>query len=305
MLNNDKPKVVVISGTNASGKSSLGIKLALKYGGEIISADSRQIYRGFDLCCGKVNSIERAMVPHHMIDICSIGDSFSVADYQKQVLSLIPEIIERGKIPFIVGGTGLYIDSVVKGYHFEDEISSYSLREELNEKSLSELQHMLSDDAKRFLADNVSDYNNKRRLIRIIEKEKNGIELVNSFSPQLNALQIGVTWPKEILFKRIDDRLKDRIQKGMINEIRDYLEADGNANYLYSLGLEYKYIAWYIENRFDSIDAFSDDMSKAIKRFAKQQIKWFKRNPAIHWIDMTQDYYSESCRLIDYFIYES
>ena len=290
-------------GTNASGKSSLGIDLALKYGGEIISADSRQVYKNFDLCCGKVNSEERQMVPHHMIDVCSIGDSFSVADYQRQVYDLIPKIIGRGKIPFIVGGTGLYIDSIVKGYSFENEISDVLLREQLNQKSISELQAMISDEAKSFLNSNLSDFNNKRRLIRIIEKESLGVDLLKTNNPLYDVLQIGVTWPKELLYYRIDVRLEKRIKQGMIDEVKDYLSCGGNIDYLYSLGLEYKYIAWYLEGKYSSISEFSLNMSQAIKHFAKQQIKWFKRNKDIHWIDMTQDYISESCKLIDSFLY--
>ena len=301
-MNNKKHKVIVISGTNASGKSSLGIDLALKYGGEIISADSRQIYRNFDLCCGKVTAIERATVPHHMIDICSIGDYFSVADYQKQVYEIIPKIIERGKIPFIVGGTGLYIDAVIKGYLFENEAYSSALREELNEKSLTELQLMLSDKARRYLGENISDFNNKRRLIRLIEKDRNGMVLFNHFCPPYDTLQIGVTWPKELLYKRIEERLEKRIRNGMIAEVKEYLDTGGNSDNLISLGLEYKYILWYLQGNYDSIDDFSIVMSNAIKRFAKQQMKWFKRNTDIHWIDMTQDYFIQSCKLIDQFL---
>ena len=143
MSNKSKIPVIVISGTNASGKSSLGIELAKQYNGEIISADSRQIFRNFDLCCGKVTGEEKAMVPHHMIDICNIGDSFSVSDYQKQVYELIPQIIERGRLPFIVGGTGLYIDSIVKGYDFADETIDSAYRKELDEKSIVELQSII------------------------------------------------------------------------------------------------------------------------------------------------------------------
>lgn len=302
MYDESKIPLIVISGTNASGKSSLGIELAKKYNGEIISADSRQIFKNFDLCCGKVTTEEKVLVPHHMIDICNIEDSFSVSDYQKQVYALIPQIIERGKLPFIVGGTGLYIDAVVKGYNFENEIIDPGFRRGLEEKSIIELQSMLSATAVEFLSNNNSDFNNKRRLIRIIEKEKSGSPLSTNNNPLFNVLQIGVTWPKELLYKRIDERLANRIDQGMIDEVADYLKSGGNPKYLYSLGLEYKYIAWYINGKYTSIEEFSLEMSHAIKRFAKQQINWFKRNHSIHWVDMTQDYFSESCDLIDEFL---
>lgn len=302
MCGKSKIPLIVISGTNASGKSSLGIELAKRYNGEIISADSRQVFRNFDLCCGKVTTEEKAIVPHHMIDICNIEDSFSVSDYQKQVYALIPQIIERGKLPFIVGGTGLYIDAVVKGYNFENENIDPEFRKSLEEKSISELQSMLSAPAVEFLGNNHSDFNNKRRLIRIIEKEKNGCSLSVNNNPLFNALQIGVTWPKELLYKRIDERLANRIDQGMIDEVATYLKSRGNPKYLYNLGLEYKYITWYIDGKYASIEEFSSEMSHAIKRFAKQQMNWFKRNPSIHWVDMTQDYFSESCDLIDGFL---
>lgn len=295
--------LIVISGTNASGKSSLGIDLAQKYNGEIISADSRQIFKGFDLCCGKVSKEEKTIVPHHMIDICNIGDPFSVSDYQREVYKLIFQIIECGKLPFIVGGTGLYIDAVVKGYDFTDEIIDPEYRKKLDAKSLEELQSMLSEPAATHLKKNNSDYNNKRRLIRIIEKEKNGSSLLVENKPLFDTLQIGVTWPQDLLDQRIDDRLEARIKQGMIDEVRKYLENGGNSEYLYSLGLEYKYIAWYVEGKYPTIDAFFDEMSRAIKRFAKQQIKWFKRNTAIHWVNMTGNYLEESCNLIDNFLF--
>ena len=291
MINNLKYPVIVIVGTNASGKSSLGIDLAKKYHGEIISADSRQIFRGFDLCCGKVTMEERNVVPHHMIDICDIEKMFSVSEYQSRVYKLIPEIVNRGKIPFIVGGTGLYIDAIVKGYKFDQEVIDYEYRRELETKSIAELQSMLSELSRILLKNNNSDYNNKRRLIRIIEKEKSGNSLQICNNPLFNTLQIGVTWPKKELEKRIDIRLTNRIEQGMIDEIRNYLDNNGNPEKLYNLGLEYKYIAWYIEGKYKTIDEFFIEMSRAIKRFAKQQIKWFKRDTSIHWLDMTKDYF--------------
>lgn len=294
--------LIVITGTNASGKSSLGLQLAQKYNGEIISADSRQIFKGFDLCCGKVTTEERQLVPHHMLDICSVGESYSVSDYQAKVYELINDIHSRGKLPFIVGGTGLYVDAVVKGYDFKSEEINTSFRNELEQKSVSELQEMLSSNAFEYLVTNHSDFNNKRRLVRVIEKERNGSSLTANNKPFERVLQIGVTWPKEMLHQRIEERLALRIEQGMLDEVKDYLDQGGNPEYLYSLGLEYKYIAWYHEGKYDSINDFSLEMAQAIKRFAKQQMKWFKRNSDIQWIDMTKDPFAESSKLIDCFI---
>ena len=131
-------KIIVIAGTNASGKSSLAIDLAKKYGGEIVSADSRQVYRGFDLCSGKVTKEEQDQVPHHLLDVCDIEEPYSVADYQKAAYEVIDQILQRGHIPFLVGGTGLYISSVVRGYDFQEETIDAAYRNELEKKSLEE-----------------------------------------------------------------------------------------------------------------------------------------------------------------------
>lgn len=296
------PKIIVIAGTNASGKSSLAIELAKKFNGEIISADSRQIYKGFDLCCGKVTKEERAIVPHHFLDVCNIGDSYSVSDFQKEVYSIIPQILERGHIPFIVGGTGLYISSVVHGYEFKKEIIDLEFRKKLEAKPLEELQKMLPDEAVAYLNGNVSDFNNKRRIIRLLERSKNGEELAVCNCPRFDSLQLGVTWEKELLHRRIDERLRKRINQGMIEEIRQYLDTGNSAEDLYNLGLEYRYITWYITGKYSSFEEFYDDLSQAIKRFAKRQMGWFKRDRTIHWLDMEQGGFVQACGLINSFL---
>lgn len=302
MCRNDFPKIIVIAGTNASGKSSLAIELAQKYNGEIISADSRQIYKGFDLCCGKVTKEEMAIVPHHLLDICNVEDSYSVSDYQKDVYSIIPQILERGHIPFLVGGTGLYISAVVYGYEFKEENIDLEFRRELEIMPLEELQKMLSEEAVEYLNGNTSDINNKRRIIRLLEKSKNGEELEPSNHPRFAALQLGVTWEKELLNRRIDERLRKRINQGMIEEVRKYLHAGNSAEHLYNLGLEYRYITWYINGKYASFQDFYKDLSQAIKKFAKRQITWFKRDKTIHWLDMEQDSVAQACGWINSFL---
>lgn len=302
MYRNDLPKIIVIAGTNASGKSSLAIELAQKYNGEIISADSRQIYKGFDLCCGKVTKEEMAIVPHHLLDICNVEDSYSVSDYQKEVYSIIPQILERGHIPFLVGGTGLYISAIVYGYEFKEENIDLEFRRELEIMPLEELQKMLSDEAVEYLNGNTSDINNKRRIIRLLERSKNGEELGSSNHPRFASLQLGVTWEKELLNRRIDERLRKRISQGMIEEVRKYLYAGNSAERLYNLGLEYRYITWYINGKYASFQDFYKDLSQAIKKFAKRQITWFKRDKTIHWLDMEQDSVAQACGWIDSFL---
>ena len=298
-------KIITIVGTNASGKSSIGIELAKEFNGEIISADSRQVFKGFDLCCGKITDAEAKIVPHHMIDIVEIGNPFTVADYQRQTYDLIRDIEMRNKIPFIVGGTGLYINSVIYGYQFADEKIDLEYRNYLNELDVHDLQRLLPKDIYNYLSVNNSDFNNKRRLIRYLEKHRNG----ENFSPnngvfeeKYDTLQIGITWPKEILYQRIEERLRKRIEEGMIGEVEEYLNNGGDPQVLYDLGLEYRYIMWFVTGKYNSLDEFFIEMSTAIKQFSKRQIKWFKRDKSIHWLNMEKDYMIEARTLINTFL---
>ncbi len=304
-MNSNLPKIIVIAGTNASGKSSLAIDLAKKYGGEIVSADSRQVYRGFDLCSGKVTKEERDQIPHHLLDVCDIEEAYSVADYQKAAYEVIDQILQRGHIPFLVGGTGLYISSVVHGYDFQEETIDPAYRNELEKKSLEELLDMLSEEAKEVLAENNSDRNNKRRLIRLLEKTRSGEKLTAQNSPRYKTLQLGVTWEKSVLHRRIDERLKQRLDQGMIDEVQSYLAAGNSPKYLYRLGLEYRYIADYLDGKYSSFEEFYDHLSQAIKRFAKRQMTWFRRDTAIHWLDMEQEYFDQASVLINLFLQNS
>jgi len=301
-MNNELPKIIAVVGTNASGKSAIGIELAKIFNGEIISADSRQVYKGFDLCCGKVTSEEARIVPHHLLDIRNIGEVFSVSDFQQMTYSLIPQILQRGKLPFIVGGTGLYVRSVVNGYILHEEPAETELRDKLNKLPVDELQVMLTLEGRTFLASNPSDLQNKRRIIRVIEKTTHGKPLSYENVARYNVLQLGVTWPKEILHKRIEERLESRISQGMINEVKEYLDKGGNPEFLDDLGLEYRYILWYLTGKIQSIDDFKLEMARAIKRFARRQMTWFKRDNTVHWIDMNSDYITQAKELINEFL---
>lgn len=283
------PKMIAVVGTNASGKSSVGLKLARKFNGEILSADSRQIYRGFDLCSGKVTQEERLLVPHHLLDIKEIGEPFSVADFQGLAYALIPQILSRGKLPFLVGGTGLYIGSVVHGYIMNEESPDIALREALEPLTIDELKAKLTPDGKAFLEARPSDYWNKRRIIRVLEKTAHGEPLNYENAPRYDVLQLGVTWPKEQLAKRIEERLNARLEQGMLGEVEAYLAAGGDRSYLYDLGLEYRYILWYLTGKFSSREEFCSELSRAIRQFAKRQMTWFRRDKSILWIDMSAD----------------
>ena len=300
--NTGKIKVIAVLGTNASGKSGVGLDLAEKYNGEIISADSRQIYKGFDLSSGKITYEEAMRVPHHMIDIIDVGTPFSVADYQKQSYALIPQIAERGHVPFIVGGTGLYIAAVTQGYVISNEQNDPVFEETLNSLSNEELWSRLSPKATEYLSNNPSDAKNRRRIIRVLQKEYSGIPLEPQKKPLFEVLQLGITWPKEQLHKRIEERLSFRIKQGMVEEIFSYLQGGGNPEYLESLGLEYKHSLWLYQGKYASVEEFEIGMAQAIRQFAKNQMTWFKRDKSIIWLDMCSDYIGDASGLIDDFL---
>ncbi len=300
----ERPKIVALVGTNASGKSAAGIELAKTFNGEIVSADSRQIYKGFDLCCGKVTREEARAVPHHLLDVRNIGEEFSVFDYQQLAYSAISQILRRGRLPFVVGGTGLYVSSVADGYVLSGKPPRTEERARLAERPIEELRGMLTPEAREYLASNPSDWQNKRRILRVLEKAAGGEQLRPRNEPRYDVLQLGVTWPRETLHKRIDERLDARIAQGMIGEVREYLENGGDKRVLYDLGLEYRHILLYLTGEYPSMEAFRQELSREIKRFAKRQMTWFKKNPAIHWLDMQGDCLDQAGGLIREFLAE-
>jgi len=249
-----------------------------------------------------VTAEERALVPHHLLDVCRVGEPYSVSDYQRAVYSVVPQIIQRGRVPFLVGGTGLYISAVVHGYTFQEEPADPAFRAELEGKSLEELWAMLPPEGAAHLKDNPSDSANKRRIVRLLERLRNGQDLRPRNCPRFSVLQLGVRWEKEVLDRRIDERLSLRLRQGMVEEVRQYLDGGGNPEYLDKLGLEYRYIAWYLAGKYASFEEFYEELSRAIKHFAKRQLTWFKRDPSIHWLDMQNDYKEQACRLIDAFL---
>lgn len=301
-LQNNLPKLIVITGTNASGKSALGIQLAQVFHGEIISADSRQIFQGFDLCCGKVTPQERALVPHHLLDIRQVGDPYSAADFQRDVYALVPQIIQRKHLPFLVGGTGLYLSAVVYGYSFREETIDETFRHDMESKSLEELLALMPEPGLAYLSTNPSETQNKRRVIRILERLRNGEDLVPHNNPRFSTLQLGVRWEKPELDRRIDERLQRRLDQGMIDEVQTYLNNGGDPDVLRRLGLEYRYITDYLSGCFDSYDSFCQELSHAIKQFAKRQLTWFRRDDSIHWLDMLHNPVSQAQTLIENFL---
>lgn len=296
-------KLVVITGTNASGKSGLGIELAKKYGAEIISADSRQVFRGLDLGSGKVTPEEMKGVPHHLLDVAEPNDFYSVADFQKMAYEAIDDVLSRGRKAFLVGGTGLYVNAVADGYNMDETVPDPELREQLLQKSKEELLAIIKEHSPKRLPD--LDVNNLHRLERYAERALSGNASEKVNTPRYETLVLGVTWPREVLYERIRERLDRRLQQGMIEEV-ERLRAEGATDeFLFGLGLEYRYILMYLRGEFENFDAFYNKLFMEIRHLAKGQMTWFRKRKDIQWIDMTASPLEEASRLIDDFYAET
>ncbi|MEF9920648.1 MAG: tRNA (adenosine(37)-N6)-dimethylallyltransferase MiaA [Erysipelotrichaceae bacterium] len=295
-------KIITVVGTNASGKSDLGVFLAKKYNGEILSADSRQIYKGLDLGTGKLTKDEMQGIKHYMVDILDVNQPYSVVDFQQQAYTIIEDIIKRDKLAIIAGGTGLYTRSVVKGYTFNDVDANPELRAELEKQTTEELYQQLVDIDPEVAKRNTKE--NRRRIIRCLEKYealgKEGLE--DTYEPRYDVLQLGVTWPNDILHERIDERMQRRFDQGMIEEVETLMKQGASDEFLENLGLEYRFIHRYLIGEIKSKADLYDQLGRAIKRFAKQQKTWFKRDKDIKWLDMSGDFRSEACLLVDEFL---
>ena len=266
----------MIEGTNASGKSSLGIELAAHFGGEIVSADSRQVYRRMDLGSGKVTAEEMKGVSHHLLDICEPGEFFSMADFQRLAYTAIDGILSRGAVPFLVGGTGLYVDAVADGYELSDKSPDHDLRAHLETFDTPALYEMLKEK----LPDTEIDPRNRHRVMRALERLEADDYHPGRKNPRYELLKFGVTWPREILKQRIDERLERRLQEGMADEVREMLEDGVSEEFLVKLGLEYKYLTWYLTGKI-GYGQMVEELGNAIKKFAKRQMTWFRRDPRI------------------------
>lgn len=290
-------KLIVIAGTNASGKSGLGVELASRYGGEIVSADSRQVFRGLDLGSGKITPQEMRGVPHHLIDVCQPGDFFSMADFQRLAYAAIDGIQARGKLPFLVGGTGLYVDAVAEGYELSNRAPDLALRAELETHTTPELYQMLQEK----LPGTEIDPRNRNRVMRALERLAADDYHPGKRQPRYEVLKLGVSWDRETLKQRIDERLERRLRDGMVQEVQGLLDAGVSREFLMKLGLEYRYLTRYLDGEL-TYEQMVLELGNAIKKFAKRQVTWFKKDPAIHWLDMRADPAAQAAALIDRFL---
>jgi len=282
--------MLVVTGPTASGKTSLAAALALKLNGEIISADSRQIYRQMNLGTGKDYSdyiVEGQYIPYHLIDIADPGYKYSVFEYQRDFAKVLDDLRSRNIFPIVCGGSGMYIDSVVSGYKMIEVPPDPVFRASLEKKSMAELTEILSSFKK---LHNKTDIDTKKRAIRAIEIERYiGTRKENKTTfPEIKPLIIGLVFSREKRRERISDRLKRRLEEGMEDELRQLLLQGVDPETLIYYGLEYKYITLFITGRI-SYDEMYRSLETAIHQFAKRQMTWFRgmerKGIRIHWID--------------------
>ncbi len=291
-----RKKVIVILGPTASGKTDLSIKLAKKFEGEIINADSRQIYRGMDYLTAKPTKRERKIVPHHLFDVASPKRYFSVAQYQKLAFKKIKEILKRGKIPFLVGGSWFYIFSIVDGYSFPKVKPDWKLRRNLEKKSPEELFKILKKlDPQRA---KTIEKENKRRLIRAIEiaKKIGKVPKLKKNPPPFEFLILGIERNFEEIRKRIKKRILKRLKK-MIGEVKNLRKAGVSFKRLESFGLEPKWVAKYLKGEI-SKEEMIEKIQKDSENLAKRQIKIFKKEKRAKWVKN----FREAEKLIEKFL---
>ncbi|NCN22070.1 tRNA (adenosine(37)-N6)-dimethylallyltransferase MiaA [Candidatus Falkowbacteria bacterium] len=292
----NKPKVLVILGPTASGKTKLGVDLARKFKGEIISADSRQVFRGMDIGSGK--DLEeygkgKDKVKYHLIDISDPKKDFDLAKYQKLAFKAIENILKRKKLPIIVGGSGLYVQAIIDNYDLSSFGANRKKRDELEKLGAKELfkrlEKLKQDFAKKI---NNSDKNNARRLARYLEIVENGGIIDRRLDSHYEFLILGLDFPNEILRERVSYRLLKRLEEGMIAEVKNLKEAGLSNERLESFGLEYRYINRHLNGEL-SYNYMLKELEIASYRFAKRQKTWFKRfekqGGIIYWLNKKID----------------
>lgn len=286
-------QMITILGPTASGKTPLAAALAKEVGGEIISADSRQVYRRMDIGTGK-DLADYDGVPYHLIDICEPGTKYNLFQYQQDFFDAYQDILSRGAQPILCGGTGLYIEAVLKGYHLSPVPQSPVLRQQLEGKTLDELTQMLVELKTKNNSNmhNKTDVDSCQRAIRAIEIETYNLEhpTPRRELPPVDSLIIGVNIDREQRREKITRRLKARLEEGMVEEVKALLESGIPAEDLIYYGLEYKFVTEYLIGK-TTYDEMFQRLEIAIHQFAKRQMTWFRgmerRGTEIHWIDAT------------------
>ena len=283
-------ELITILGPTASGKTVFAAALAYKLDAEIISADSRQVYRGMTLGTGKdlkEYEVNGKMIPYHLIDICNPGEKYNIFEFQRDFHRVFESLKAKGKFPVLCGGSGLYIESVLKGYKLLDVPENPELREKLKDKTLEELEKMLRSYKK---LHNKTEIDSAQRAIRAIEIEEFYLKQnpdQRDYAPA-NSLIIGVDIERNLRREKISRRLKSRLEEGMLEEVKGLLESGISADDLIYYGLEYKYLTLHLIGKLSYKEMF-DQLEIAIHQFAKRQMTWFRgmerRGLAIHWLN--------------------
>ena len=300
-------RLLVITGPTASGKTSRAVDVAKKIDGEIISADSRQIYRGMDIGTGK-DLIEYENIPYHLIDICRAGYKYNLYEYLRDFKHSYDNISQRGKFPILCGGTGLYVESVLNGLQLPEVPENKELRNSLKDKSLKELTSILSSMK---TLHNVTDVDSCKRAIRAIEiqtyyQEHPELSINISPKPIEDAVIVAIDIDRENRRSRISHRLRSRLEEGMIDEVKRLIDSGVSPDDLIYYGLEYKFVTKYILGEL-TYESMYSELEIAIHQFAKRQMTWFRgmekrRGFKINWLpwDMDRDYFvDEVLRLIN------
>lgn len=285
-------ELITIIGPTASGKTALAAALAARLDTEIISADSRQLYREMDIGTGKDLAdyvVDGKQIPYHLIDICDPGYKYNVFEYQHDFFKVFAGLRERGKLPILCGGTGLYVEAVLKGYKLLDVPPNPALRERLSGKSLAELETILAGYK---VLHNKTDVDSAQRAIRAIEIEefyRTQEPDVREYGP-LNSLIVGVDIDRELRREKISKRLRARLDEGMVDEVRGILATGVSPEDLIYYGLEYKFLTLYIIGKL-TYEEMVGQLEIAIHQFAKRQMTWFRgmerRGCTIHWLEAT------------------
>jgi len=294
-MNDTRQKLLVLVGPTAVGKTALSFELATKYDGEIISGDSMQVYRGMDIGTAKATPAERALVPHHLIDIRDPDESYSVSDFQVECKRAILTIASRGKLPFIVGGTGLYIQSVLYGYQFSEAGQDEAYRQELREYAEQYGADALHDRLRKIDPESAARLhaNDTRRVIRALEVyHLTGRTMTQTLADQPAAsspyhiCMIGLTMQRDLLYRNIEARIDLMIEQGLIDEVQRLLDEGYSPGLISMQGLGYKEIIGYLLGEYNRQHAI-EILKRNTRRFAKRQLSWFRHMEGISWVDIT------------------
>ena len=292
--------MLVVLGSTASGKTKLAVELAKMLNGEIISADSRQVYRGLDIGSGK-DLDEYQEINHHLIDIVDPGYEYSIFDFQKDVISAYQDITDKNKFAIMAGGSALYVDSILKGYRLVEVPENIALRASLSTLSHDTLVSKLL--ALKPNLHNTTDIIERERLVRAIEIAQGELDAkheINDF-PALKPLIFAIKWPREVIRQRITERLKVRMEQGLIEEVARLHSQGVSWETLYFYGLEYRFIAQHLQGQLTKNDCFQK-LNSAIHQFSKKQDTWLRRlernGSKVHWLDGEKNILSQAMAVI-------